>query len=130
MVSAGTLERVSTDDEPYADEAIAEATQRWEANTPAQQDALIAAKRQLLQELMNEEAGAVSSDAFKESFGVLDLVFGALAVFTAFKLSAGAAALRAAEAEVSRVRPSDRKKRVRAGESEAADQDESFTREG
>lgn len=73
----------------YPVEIWSEATTRWSALSPGDKE-IYKASLQSQQESYLEE---VRGEAFLQSFGILDIVFLALAVITAFRLGSGTAAV-------------------------------------
>lgn len=66
-----------------------EATKRWEKLGPAGQQEEINKRRQLFQQLGANLRGELRAAGFRESFSPFDLLWGFLAITTAFKLGSG-----------------------------------------
>lgn len=70
----------------YPDDVLAEAKARWEGMLPSEQDDYREAHLQYVEDTVAYFDDEIKKEGFKESFGVLDIVFFGLALASAFKL--------------------------------------------
>lgn len=69
-----------------------EATKKWDAFSPAEQQQQIAERKTQMEAARKMIRGVMHSAAFQSSFGPMDILFFLLAAYTAFRLGSGAAA--------------------------------------
>lgn len=69
-----------------------EATKKWDAFSPAEQQQQIAERKAQMEEARKMIRGVMHGAAFESSFGPMDILFFLLAAYTAFRLGSGAAA--------------------------------------
>jgi len=79
-----------TQESDYPPELWAEAKAKWDAVSPAEQQQRIATKQAEFIELTSQFKGVIVEQGFKDSFSPVDLLFFGLALFTAFRIGAGA----------------------------------------
>lgn len=76
--------------EDYPAAVWAAAQRNWDAMSGSEQEDFRAAKNQDFEAGVAEFRSEVTNEAFKSSFGFMDLLFGALAIGAAFKIGSGA----------------------------------------
>ncbi|MEZ6040656.1 MAG: hypothetical protein R3C20_09120 [Planctomycetaceae bacterium] len=76
----------------YPADIWAEAEKRWNEIPPDEQESQLEERRAAIAMLTDMMRGQITDAGFKDSFNAMDLLFFALAVYTAFKVGSGMAA--------------------------------------
>jgi hypothetical protein len=87
--------------ETFPAEIWHEAEKTWHALTPAEQEQRLAQRRKEFQAIAGQLDDHLQWIVFRNSFNIIDLIFGFLAISTAYKLAAAGATTASSEADTS-----------------------------
>lgn len=85
----GKSAEVAQELQDYPQAVRDEAKKRWDAKPAAEQQELIAARQEMMEEFTSSLAAGVKTQVFKASFNGYDILFFILAIVSAFKVGSG-----------------------------------------